>query len=106
MPERRRYPRLEAKLPVTLRHQGRFIPATLLNISCGGVRIIADDSIFSLTTPVEMIFDLDESHRDVSLRGRITRATSGPMGDLGIQFSNLFSESHRAVEDFLKQHLN
>lgn len=106
MQEKRRYPRLSLALPVTMRHQGRLIPATLLNISCGGVCLNAAGADVSSAAPVELIFDLDEHHRDVALRGRITRVEHGESCTVGIQFSNLFSESYRAVEAFLRTHLN
>jgi len=107
MQERRRHPRLDVNLPVILRHRGRLLPATMLNLSVGGAYIRTDDGRVSEDGPVEVIFDIDANTRDISLRGTILR--NSPLSDssgLGIQFTNLFSESHRAVEEFLRRNLN
>ncbi|MBI4126561.1 MAG: PilZ domain-containing protein [Deltaproteobacteria bacterium] len=99
MLERRRSPRLALELPVTLRHGGRFIPATALNMSNGGMLIQADDQNVTTQAPVEIVFDLDPTHRDVALRGNILRVESQ---SLGIQFTNTFSESYRMLQEFLR----
>lgn len=105
MLEKRRYPRLDLALPVTLRHQGRLIPATLLNVSCGGMCLTSETGEIESQKSVEVIFDLDTTQRDLSLRGRITRVETSPTSPttLGVQFSNLFSESHKAIQTFLNK---
>ncbi len=107
MPEKRRYSRLNVSLPVVLRHGGRIIPATVLNISSGGMYLHVDRSQVVNGRPVEVIFDLDESTRDVAMRGQVTRIEDG--GDhkgVGIQFTNLFSLSHKTVQQFVNKNLN
>lgn len=99
MIDRRRSPRIALELPVTLRHGGRFIPATALNMSNGGMLVQASDQQVNLTAPVEIVFDLDATHRDVALRGSILRADAT---SFGIQFTNTFSESHRMLQEFLR----
>ncbi len=98
--EQRRFPRLPVDLPVILRHRGRLIPATALNISCGGLYLDTGTADVSIDAPVEIIFDL-EGNRDLSLRGQITRVegTTDRSG-LGVQFTNVFSMSHKAVQDY------
>jgi len=107
MEERRRHKRVNVTLPVLLRSSGRIIPATALNISCGGMLIRADQPGVRTDKPVEVIFDLSESERDVAMRGNVTRTDDmSDHTDLGIQFTNLFSISHKTIERFLKGHLN
>jgi len=105
--EKRRYPRLSVNLPVILRHNGRFIPATMLNISCGGMHIKVEDEDVSKTSSVEIIFDLNEGQRDLSVNGQIRHAENADDSiDIGVQFSNLFSNSHKAIQSYLNRNLN
>ncbi len=106
MKERRRYPRLDIDLPVILRHDGRFIPATILNLSCGGMCIRTDGADLVADKPAEIIFDLGEDNRDLSLRGEIVRRDADDSSSAGIQFTNLFSEGYTAVQEYLRTHLN
>ncbi len=107
MEERRRHQRAEVTFPVLLRHAGRIIPATALNISCGGMFIKADQRDIVADKPVEVIFDLSQDERDVSMRGKITRLEEADdKTGLGMQFTNLFSLSHKAIERFLKGRFN
>lgn len=108
--EKRRYQRLDVKLPVILRYRGRLIPATILNLSCGGACIRADNEELDINSSVELIFDLDTEQRDVSMRGSVVHRTnppSNPQGcTAGIRFSNLFSEGHKAVQEYLRKNFN
>ena len=106
MDERRRSPRLNLALPVILRHRGRLIPATLINLSCGGMYLRSDGSDIASEEQVEIIFDLDQERRDLSLRGNIVRVEEGEKPGLGVQFSNVFSASHKALQHFLNRSLN
>lgn len=107
MLEKRRYGRLAVNLPVILRHGGRLIPATALNISSGGMYIQVDRSQISSSRPVEVIFDLDDADRDISMRGQVIRIEDiEDQKGIGVQFTNLFSLSHKAVNEYVKQHLN
>ncbi|MFA4875006.1 MAG: PilZ domain-containing protein [bacterium] len=107
MLEKRRYGRLPINLPVILRHGGRIIPATALNLSCGGMYLKVEETNIQGDHPVEVIFDLDEEQRDVSMRGQITRIEgSGDSACIGIQFTNLFSLSHKAVQHYVNKHHN
>ncbi len=57
--------------------------------------------------PVEVIFDLGEDQRDISMRGQITRVEdAGSSACVGIQFTNLFSLSHKTVQQYLNKNLN
>lgn len=107
MLEKRRHRRLDVDLPVILRHKGRLLPATILNLSCGGMCLRADAEEISENGNVEVIFDLGEEKRDLSLRGRITRIeTAAETSTVGVQFTNLFSLSHKAIEEYLRKHQN
>lgn len=107
MLEKRRYRRLDVSLPVTLRHNGRLLPATMLNVSCGGMYLKAEATDFSSDTPIEVIFDLGGEKRDLSMRGRITRVEAGGEdANVGVQFTNLFSLSHKAIQEYLRKNLN
>ena len=107
MLEKRRTRRLDVNLPVILRHRGRLLPATALNMSCGGMCIRAEGSELASEEPVEIIFDLEEGQKDLSVRGRITRVeTETDAASIGVQFTNLFSVSHKAIAEYLKKNLN
>jgi hypothetical protein len=103
MLEKRRYQRLAVKLPVTLRYRGRLIPATMLNLSCGGACIQTSEANLDFETPVEIVFDLDEKQRDISMRGNIVHQGEEKAG---VRFSNLFSDGHKAVQEYLRKNLN
>jgi c-di-GMP-binding flagellar brake protein YcgR len=105
--EKRRYIRLPVNMPVILRHGGRIIPATMLNISCGGMYLCVENSTVSSDQPVEIIFDLDENERDISMRGQITHVEDADDGKgVGIQFTNIFSLNHKTIQQFVNRHLN
>lgn len=107
MLEKRRHARLNVDLPIILRHGGRILPATALNISCGGMCIRASDSALSNDQPVEIIFDLEETQKDISLCARITRVDSSANStDFGVEFTNVFSAGHKAILEYLGKNLN
>ena len=106
MLERRRAPRIHVELPVVLRHRGRFVPATAVNLSSGGMLIHSDDSNVSTTGQVEILFDLDHEHRDVALRGNVLRVDGTHPTNLGIQFTTVFSEAHRVIQRYLEAKLS
>ena len=110
MREKRRHKRLDLALPVILRCGGRLIPATMLNLSCGGARIRAEETDFSENAPVELIFDLNNQTYDISMRGNIVHSAEDPTAQTGciagVQFAGVISDSHKAVEDYLKKNLN
>ncbi len=108
--EKRRYQRLAVTLPVTLRYQGRLIPATMLNLSCGGACIRTDAVDLDAESSVELIFDINDQHSDVSMRGNVVhRAKDEKRTDgciAGVRFSNLFSDGHKTVQEYLRKNLN
>lgn len=104
MIDKRHNPRLKVNLPVVLRHRGRFIPATMLNLSCGGMYLKTDDEDISDDSPVEVIFDLDNERRDLSVSGQIKHLEhADDFASMGIQFSNIFSSSQKVIQDYLKR---
>ena len=107
MEERRRNTRLHVDLPVILRHGGRIIPATALNMSCGGMFLQVAQPSVGIDQPIEVIFDLSAEQRDVAMRGHITRVEVGDEGArIGVRFTNLFSVSHKAIQQYLHKNLN
>lgn len=104
--EKRRHPRVELDIPVTLRHKGKLIPATVLNVSCGGMYLVADGEDLAENTTVEVTFDLDGEHRDVSVCGVVSRVEKTDRPRIGVQFGSFFSAGHKALREFLKKHLN
>lgn len=108
MNDKRLYPRIELELPVTLRHNGRLLPATMLNLSCGGMCIRTEGYHLTNSTPVEVVFDLDEKTRDVSVRAQIMHIFDENAGEskAGLQFINIFSTSHKAIQEYLRKNLN
>lgn len=108
MTEKRRFKRLDVELPVTLRFAGRLIPATALNVSCGGVclNVEADELDLGNKKKVEVVIDLSKDEIDVSLRGEIIRVDTGEKPKLGIKFTNLYTVGHQTLERFINKNLN
>lgn len=106
MSERRLHKRLNINLPVTLRYRGDLIPATALNISCGGICLATEETEVIDDNNVEVIIDLAASELDVSVRGKIVRVSEGRQKKVGIQFTNLYSIGHQTIEKFIQKHKN
>ena len=106
--ERRRFKRLNVKLPVTLRYQGRLIPATALNISCGGICLFVKESkvTSSHNKKVEVVMDLSQKERDVSIRGEVIRMETGNQSKISIKFTNLYTVGHQTLENYINRNLN
>ena len=82
-----RYP-IRAKTPATVAYQ------------------YYNPEVRAVSAPVEIIFDLEE-RRDLSLIGKITRVESGSgASGLGVQFTDVFSLSHKVVQDYLRTNLH
>lgn len=101
--ERRESPRFPINLPVTLRHNGKLIPATTENVSCGGMSLSTSVSQLTIGGKVEVVVDLTELERDVTLRGTVVRLDPKDNSKMGIQFVNLLSGGHSALQGFLKK---
>jgi len=106
--EKRRFKRLDVKFPVTLRFHGRLIPATALNISCGGVCLNVEDAEIALSgnKKVEVIMDLSRDEQDISIRGEVTRIEAGSDPRIGVKFTNLYTVGHQTLERFINKNLN
>lgn len=101
--EKRESPRVDVHLPVTLRHNGKLIPATTENVSCGGMYLSSPTGEVMLGGNIEVILDLTEIERDVTLRGSVVRVDSQDDGKMAIQFVNLLSGGHSSLQRFLKK---
>ena len=104
--DRRKHPRLEMDLPVTLRYKGRFIPATAKNISVGGMALSTDDPSVTEDGPVEVVADRSYELKDVALCGTILRVSGGPEKIIAVQFSKPHSLSHQTLERFIQSRLS
>lgn len=102
--EKRRHRRVAVDIPVTIRHKGKLIPATVLNVSCGGMYLEAEGEDLTENTQVEVTFDLGNDSRDVSLCGVISRIDNSQKPRVGIQFGSFFSSGHKALREFLRKH--
>lgn len=108
MEDKRRFPRLDVDLPVTIRCDGRLIPATALNISSGGLCLSSEMPLppnFQYKK-IELIIDLSGTDRDVSVRGEVVHIDKGDQFRLGVKFTNLYTVGHQAVQEFVNSHLN
>lgn len=106
MRERRQFKRLKIDLPVTIRYKGNLIPATALNISCGGMCLATDSPEVVGNDDVEIILDLSAAELDISIRGKVVRINPGVSKKVGVQFTNLFSLGHKAIERFIQKNKN
>jgi c-di-GMP-binding flagellar brake protein YcgR len=102
--ERRTQPRLDVDLPVTLRYDGRLIPATALNVSSGGMCLSVPEREFRDDGEMEIILDLSSVERDITVRGKVVRYEDNVSKRIGLQFTNLYTVGHRSIENFLKTH--
>lgn len=106
MIERRVHSRMEMDLPVTLRTRGKLIPAACLDISQGGICLLADFNEEISEGVVEIIIDLSPKFRDVSLRGRVLRSQKGIGQRVAVQFTSLSSKGSQALDSFLQEKIN
>jgi len=101
---RRKYPRLELNLPITLQVAQWSHRAEAINISAGGVLVACKDS-FQTNTPVKLSAVLPLGKRELPLRIEGIVVHSTPKGDgrhaMGIKFKRLISEDREALEHLL-----
>lgn len=102
--EKRRHKRLAIDVPVTIRSQGKLIPATAVNVSCGGMYLKTETKDIAENSSIEVTFDLDSENKDISLSGTVARVDS--ILGFGVQFGNYFSASHKALREFLRKQMN
>lgn len=100
----RLHERVDVKLPVTLRFNGRLIPATALNLSCGGVMLDAEAVEAQPESGVEVVLDLGALEKDVTIRGEVAwQDTIGGNSRVGIRFTNLFTMGYDAISQYLNR---
>lgn len=100
--ERRTSLRIDVRLPVTLRYCGRLIPATALNISCGGMLLATTPGDVTTNAPVEVILDLSDAERDLTVRGEVIRISSPDTPQIGVQFTNFYALGYQTIERFVR----
>lgn len=106
MIEKRKHPRYEMELPVTLRTRGKLIPAACIDISHGGVCLLTDYNEEIDEGVVEVIIDLSPHYRDISLRGRILRFQKGVGQRVAVQFTSPDSKGLQTLKNFLTRQVN
>lgn len=103
--ERRKHKRVEMEMPVTLRTQGRLLPASTVNVSLGGVCLLTDYNEKISEGLTEVLFDLPKKLKDVSLTGKILRFEKGIGQKVAVQFTRPFSKGHQTLTKFLLDYL-
>jgi hypothetical protein len=68
--------------------------------------LTADSPKISDEGDVEVIFDLSATEVDVSIRGKIVHLDEGGTKKIGVQFTNLYSVGHKAIEKFIQKNRN
>lgn len=101
MNEKRMHKRYELEVPATLRTNGKLIPASTVDLSRGGICLLADYREEIPEGIVEVIMDLSQEFRDVSLRGYVLRRQKGIGQKVAIQFTTSNSKGHSILEKFL-----
>lgn len=84
--ERRLHRRFEVELPITLRAQGKLIPAATLDISLGGICLLTELQQDVGDGNVEVVVDLAPHVRDVALSGNVLRSQNGLAKKVAIRF--------------------
>ncbi len=103
MRDHRRYERVSVNIPATIRQSGRFIPATILNLSEDGMLVVAGDCDVSSGAQLEATFDLAH-HKDVSVVCRVRHCErTDDVATLGVQFKTIASKGCRVVRDYVSE---
>ncbi len=107
-PERRAYPRAEAKIEIEFKHTIDFVTCYMLNISKGGLFIRTDEAL-PLNTIVFLRFTMPGDTRPIETEGKVvwcnTNKEKGyfPRG-MGIKFLNLNSDDAIKIKIFVDAH--
>lgn len=99
--EKRKHPRFEMEVPVTLRNKGKLIPAASLNLSAGGICVLTDFNEVIQEGETEVVVDLPPKFHDVSLRGNILRYEKGIGQKVAIQFTKSSQAGRKTLQKFL-----
>ena len=106
MKERRRYKRFGVTLPAILRHNGRLFPAETVNVSEGGFCLRLEAESPAEIQPgkkAEVILDLSEGKRDISLIGEVVHTNAGGKNLVGIKILEFYTPSHEILTNFISQ---
>lgn len=102
MCEKRRQPRIESDIDAIIRYKGCLHPVVITNISGGGICAHIDDPNIASDDNIEIIFDLDNNLKDLSIRGKVAHVEPSEDGaKIGIQFTGVFSDSFEAIQKYL-----
>lgn len=103
--ERRKHKRVEMEMPVTLRTQGRLLPASTVNLSLGGACLLADYNEKISEGDAEIVFDFEKKSKEVALTGKVLRFEKGIGQKVVVQFTRPFSKGHQTLTKFLLEYL-
>jgi hypothetical protein len=99
--ERRAHTRFPLDCEIVIRYGGKFIFSNISDISCGGVCINTDHPSVKKPGPVEVMMDLDDSHKDIAIMGNIIRIGKENSQKIGIEFNMSSMEGIRQVGHYL-----
>lgn len=101
MSDKRRHQRFGTEIPAVVRHLGRLIPASIKNVSTGGMFVVTESNDVSSTSPLELIFDLGNSNGELSVMGRIRHLErTDDEAYLGVQFTTPFADGMKGILSF------
>jgi transcriptional regulator with PAS, ATPase and Fis domain len=100
--EQQRYYRTAVEAPVTIKHGGQRIEATLLNISAGGAAFALDQPL-DCGAPVTIFFTFPETGTEAEFCGRV--AWSNREGEHGVQFSEMPASVRADLQKWLQSRM-
>lgn len=107
-PERRIHQRIDAALEVEIVADGKKIPATTENISCGGM-YIATHKPFIDESAIKLAFKLPNEQKKIQMNAEVVRTSNNektPSG-VAIRFNqHLDNENLLAISRFIKNKLH
>jgi uncharacterized protein (TIGR02266 family) len=99
--------RVAITIGTAFQHEGAEVCSSILNLSSGGVFIIADNPL-PIDTQLSMRFHLPGDTEIIAIRGRVVwikqRSSVIPAG-MGIQFTEISPDHQEKIEAFVKAQL-
>ncbi|MEZ4705134.1 MAG: PilZ domain-containing protein [Bdellovibrionota bacterium] len=105
MMEKRKYPRIEAKIKVAFKTKEELRLEYTRNISAGGI-FLKTDKLLDPNSEIELTLDLPEQEGEVKIKGKVTRvmSMSHPVDPermvygVGVRFMDLTPELNEKIE--------
>ncbi|MCB0325999.1 MAG: PilZ domain-containing protein [Bdellovibrionales bacterium] len=110
MIEKRKYPRIEAKIKVSFHSKEELSLEYTRNISAGGI-FLKTDKLLDPNSEIELTLDLPEKQGEVQIKGKVMRvmSMSHPVDPekmvygVGVRFINLTPEISEKIETCLQK---